>query len=59
MEKVITTFIGELKRQLDGWAHDAMAHPNPEPFEHGRAVGTYQGLNQALKTLESVMAEAD
>lgn len=59
MEKILSTYIGELKRLLDELAHDAMAHPKSEQFEHGRVSGIYQGVKQSLDILEAVMAEAD
>lgn len=55
MDPVVGRFIGNVKKALAEHAEYSMRFPKPDPFEHGRQVGIYQGLGIALDHLEDVL----
>lgn len=55
---LLSKLIVSLREAQDKQAHDSLRFPKSDPFEHGRQVGTYQGISQALDILEGVV-EAD
>jgi len=48
-------FLGELKREQDKLAHDALRTMLPTHAEYARLVGYYQGLSRAQAVLERLM----
>lgn len=57
MDPIIGRFIGEVKKTLAETAEDSMMFPKGDQFEHGRQVGTYQGLRLSLDVLESILRD--
>ena len=55
--QIIQALVGAIKDQQVDIAESAMMTPRAEPFAHGMQVGTYQGLQQALETLNSILRD--
>ena len=53
----ITTFIGEVKRNLAEMAEGAMQFPKADPFEHGVQCGRHQGVQLALDILDNILRD--
>jgi hypothetical protein len=55
--QVVTRLIGALKEQMADIAENAMLMPKPDLFGNGITAGRYQGLMQALNTVEAILRD--
>lgn len=57
MNELIARLVGALKEQQAEIAESAMMRPRAEPVEHGVQAGRYQGLQQALDTIDALLRD--
>jgi hypothetical protein len=55
--QIIQALLSAIKGQQAEIAESAMMTPRAEPFAHGMQVGVYQGLQQALETLNAILRD--
>lgn len=55
--QIITRLIGALKDQMADLAENAMLMPKPDLFGQGLTAGRYQGITQALNTVEAILRD--
>lgn len=59
MDNTIGVFIARLEEDIDSSLHALGERPKKDPFEHGLAVGQFQGLTQALELLKAVLSDEE
>lgn len=55
MDKTIQAIIGALQIKIREQMQGLGDFPKAEPFEHGVSVGTYRGLDLAMRIIEQVL----
>jgi hypothetical protein len=53
----IAQLLSALKEQQRDLAESAMLHPKPDLFGHGQTVGRWQGLKDALDTIDAILRD--
>ena len=49
----------QLKQRMQEWAESSMTQPKADPFEHGKQVGTYVGLQIAVAEIQNALSAGD
>lgn len=59
MNSLTAKYMAALSKKMADVATASCERPNADPFEHGRQVGEYKGLQEALKLLEDTINESN
>ena len=57
MNQLIAKFVAELKAQQEAIAAGAMFQPREDLLKYGVMAGRYQGIQNALDTLDSILRD--
>lgn len=56
-QNFIAKFVAELKAQQDEIAKSVVLNPRDEPLAYGVLAGRYQGIQNALDTLDNILRD--